>query len=103
LKDYENNLKEAFKRNAKYVFHINVLMHALGYFKTVLTSKEKQHFLKLLERYRHGLIPLSAVISIMQSWIIKYEVDYLFHQVYFAPYPEALLEITDSGKGRDGK
>ncbi|MEH6979858.1 DUF1722 domain-containing protein, partial [Bacillus pseudomycoides] len=26
---------------------------------------------------------------------------YLFRQTYFEPYPEALVEISDSGKGRD--
>jgi uncharacterized protein YbgA (DUF1722 family)/uncharacterized protein YbbK (DUF523 family) len=101
LCEYEPILHEAFMRNAKFTSHINVLMHALGYFKNDLNAGEKKHFLKMIERYRNSIVPLSAVISIMQSWIIKYDKTYLQSQAYFAPYPEELIEITDSGKGRD--
>jgi uncharacterized protein YbgA (DUF1722 family) len=98
---YEECLAGAFKRNAKYTSHINVIMHALGYFKKDICSNEKKYFLKMLERYRDGKVPLSAVLSILQSWIIKYDKEYLHSQTYFNPYPEELIEITDSGKGRN--
>jgi uncharacterized protein YbgA (DUF1722 family)/uncharacterized protein YbbK (DUF523 family) len=98
---YEECLAGAFKRNAKYTSHINVIMHALGYFKKDISSNEKKYFLKMLERYRDGKVPLSAVLSILQSWIIKYDKEYLHSQTYFNPYPEELIEITDSGKGRN--
>jgi uncharacterized protein YbgA (DUF1722 family)/uncharacterized protein YbbK (DUF523 family) len=101
LCEYEPILHEAFMRNAKFTSHINVIMHALGYFKNDINSNEKSYFLKMLERYRNGKIPLSAIISILQSWIIKYDKKYLNSQTYFNPYPEELVEITDSGKGRD--
>lgn len=100
---YFIELKHAFRKNARYTSHINVLMHALGYFKKELTGKEKKYFLHCLEKYREERIPLSALLSILQAWIIKYEKKYLERQRYFNPYPLELVEITDSGKGRDGR
>jgi uncharacterized protein YbgA (DUF1722 family) len=44
---------------------------------------------------------LSAVISIVNSWIARFEQAYLEQQAYFRPYPEELVLISDSGKGRD--
>ena len=55
----------------------------------------------MLERYRPGSLPLGAVIGVMKSWIIRFDVDYLQQQTFFDPYPEELLELSDSGKGRD--
>ena len=57
----------------------------------------------MFEKYRNNKIPISAILSIFQSWIIKYDQEYLDLQTYFNPFPEELVEITDSGKGRDGR
>ena len=75
-------------------------MHALGYFSRQLRSREKAHFLDLLEQYREAKIPLSAVIAVVRSWIMRFDTEYLENQIYFEPYPAELVEITDSGKGR---
>ena len=74
---------------------------AVWYFSKKLTGKEKAYFLDLLENYRNEKIPLSAVLTVLESWIIKYDEEYLASQTYFAPYPPELVEIGDSGKGRD--
>jgi len=100
LDDYEAHLGHAFDKPARYTSHINVLMHTLGYFSKELTAPERKHFIELLSSYRVGRIPLSAVISVCRSWLARFGDDYLDHQSYFTPYPEELVEITDSGKGR---
>jgi len=98
--EYECQLSAAFARAPRYTSNVNVLMHVLGYFSKGLSSREKAHFLDLLESYRTGKTPLSAVSSVARSWIARFENDYLAHQTFFEPYPDALIEITDSGKGR---
>ena len=103
LREYKICLQYMFKNLPRFTSHVNVLMHGLGYFKKELTSKEKQYFLGLIEKYRKEIIPLSAVLTAIQSWIVKYDQDYLERQTYFHPFPEELIDITDSGKGRDGK
>jgi uncharacterized protein YbgA (DUF1722 family) len=98
--DYESHLNRALSKNPRRSSHINTLMHGLGYFSKKLSSKEKAYFLDLLESYRNHKIPLSAIITVLESWIIKYEEGYLARQTFFAPYPHELVEISDSGKGR---
>jgi hypothetical protein len=50
----------------------------------------------LLEDYGRARRPLSALISLMQSWIARFDREYLARQSYFEPYPRALLSLTDS-------
>jgi len=97
---YESHLHNAFARPGRYTSHINVLMHAMGYFSRQLNPREKAHFLDLLELYRQGKIPLSASVSVIRSWSHRFDTEYLEAQTYFEPYPPDLVEITDSGKGR---
>ncbi len=98
---YDTHLKQALSYIPRYTSSINVCMHALGYFSKELSAQEKRFFLDTLERYRQKKIPLSTALSILQSWIIRFDQPYLQDQLFFAPYPEELRDISDSGKGRD--
>jgi uncharacterized protein YbgA (DUF1722 family)/uncharacterized protein YbbK (DUF523 family) len=99
-KRYETHLQRALIRPARYTSHINVLMHGMGYFSRQLSAREKSHFLDLMEQYRQASVPLSAPVSVVRSWIERFDNEYLVTQVFFEPYPRGLIEITDSGKGR---
>jgi uncharacterized protein YbgA (DUF1722 family)/uncharacterized protein YbbK (DUF523 family) len=101
LAKYEPALKKALARGAAYTSHINVLMHAMGYFKKELKQREKAHFLDTLEHYRAGKAPLSTLLAMLESWNARWDQDYLEDQTYFHPYPLELFEISDSGKGRN--
>jgi len=100
IEDYGRHLSNAFFRAPRYTSNINVMMHAMGYFSRDLSHNEKSFFLDSLERYRSGKVPLSSNTSILRSWVIRFGSEYLMHQTFFEPYPEDLVEITDSGKGR---
>jgi uncharacterized protein YbgA (DUF1722 family) len=75
-------------------------MHAMGYFKTELSGREKQHFLGVLEAYREGRTPLSSAVSILRSWVTRFDSEYLRDQTFFHPFPEELMALDDSGVGR---
>ncbi len=94
---YHEHLQTAMARPARVTSHINVLMHALGYFKDKITSVEKRHFLQTIERYRAGKLALPALLSVLNSWIERFDDDYLRRQTYFSPYPEELVDLQDSG------
>ena len=98
---YCTHLLDALMKPPKYTANINVLMHEFGYFSKQLTQQEKDFFFDVLQRYRNGKIPLSAVLAIINAWIARFHETYLSQQVFFQPYPEDLVEITDSGKGRN--
>jgi len=101
LTEYETTLSRALARPPKYTNAVNVLLHALGYFSRNLSTAEKGFFLDTLESYRSGRLPLSAPVSIIRSWIVRFNQQYLARQWFFLPFPEGLRNISDSGKGRD--
>lgn len=76
-------------------------MHSMEYFSNELSHGEKAFFLDTIEKYPTGTIPLSVNINLLKAWIIRFEELYLMPQTFFEPYPEELMEITDSGKGRE--
>ena len=51
---YADGLLQAFERPAHPTNTINVLEHAMGYFKTQLLAREKRLFLEMLDAYRAG-------------------------------------------------
>ncbi|OJV63795.1 MAG: hypothetical protein BGO41_00380 [Clostridiales bacterium 38-18] len=99
LVKYGEALDKALKTPVSSSRNINVILHIFGYFSKHLNTKEKAYFLDTLEHYRNKQLPLSSVMSILSSWVARFEMDYLENQVIFAPFPEALINVTDSGKG----
>jgi len=97
---YREDLHAALAHPPRRTSAINVLQHGFGYVSDRLTSDEKAFFLQTLERYRHRRVPLSVPTSLVRSWIVRFGVDYLRDQVYFEPFPEELVSVLDSGKGR---
>ncbi|MEN6623642.1 MAG: DUF1722 domain-containing protein, partial [Smithella sp.] len=64
-------------------------------------KEEKAFFLESIEEYRDERIPLSALLRVLRAWSIRYGNSYLMGQTLLHPYPGQLVEITDSGKGRN--
>jgi uncharacterized protein YbgA (DUF1722 family)/uncharacterized protein YbbK (DUF523 family) len=100
LEEYEDALNNIFLKPPRRPSVINVLMHIMGYFSKQLSPEEKAFFLDQLELYREEKIPLSSLLLILRSWIVRFNNDYLKKQVVFEPYPRELVTISDSGKGR---
>ena len=100
LELYEKAFRAALHKPPRHVSPINVLMHTLGYFKKDLSAREKRHFLEMMEAYRQGRTPLSAAVSILRSWVMRFETEYLHGQTFFSPFPEELMALDDSGRGR---
>ncbi|MBC8059720.1 MAG: DUF1722 domain-containing protein [Clostridiaceae bacterium] len=98
LKEYEQNLKLAFKNIARYTNNINVLMHAMGYFSKNITKKETDFILDSFEKYKIGKLTLNTPMTLVKSYINRFNITYLLEQTYFSPYPEELIFLEDSGK-----
>lgn len=78
-------LQKATRRN-----HTNVLMHVQGYFRTQLNAHQRKELTQLIDRYRQGVQPLLAPITLLKHYMSEYPDAYLAGQRYFEPYPEAL-------------
>ncbi|UCZ55239.1 DUF523 and DUF1722 domain-containing protein [Bacillus shivajii] len=100
LHNYEKVLYELLSHPPTCAKNINVLHHIMGYFSKKLTHEEKSYFLNLIEQYRENKVPLSSPVGVLRAWVSRFQHPYLQTQTFFTPYPEELVEITDSGKGR---
>ncbi|QAS53246.1 YbgA family protein [Halobacillus litoralis] len=99
FENYEGLLHELLREPAKPSAHVNVCQHIYGYFKKELTKEEKENFRSLLGQYKRGEVPLNAVIRVLSNWASHFQSDYLKRQTYFEPYPQELLDMSDSGEG----
>ncbi|MDI6702320.1 YbgA family protein [Methanothermobacter wolfeii] len=94
LSEYRKMLCMATRKSLKPGRNINTLLHAFGHFSSELTHEEKNYFLESLEGYRKGLLPLIVPISLLKSWIIRFDDEYLKGQTFFEPYPRELVPVT---------
>ena len=90
---YERHLYRAFDSAPSVGSNINVMNKIMGYFSNQLSTEEKDFFIKSLEKYKEGKLPLSASISILKSWIIRFKQQYLMDQTFLEPYPEELVDL----------
>lgn len=100
LESYRKILLEAMRKGPGYKPVINVLQHCLGYFKE-LKPEEKGFFLDMLDTYRDGRVPLSSLTSVIRSWSIRFDQEYLSRQKFFDPYPEEMIVDHSQYRGRD--
>jgi uncharacterized protein YbgA (DUF1722 family) len=101
FKLYSENLRKALLRNPSYKTKINMLLHIFGYFSEKLSSEEKDFFLENLENYRNSKVPFSVPLSVLYSWAVRFNQEYLKNQRIFRAFPPSLINVTDSGKGRE--
>lgn len=97
---YREGFGHALREPPRYTAVVNVLEHAWGYVADELDVSERRYYRAQLERYRSGRVPLGAITSLLWSWALRFDRDYLLGQAFFRPYPEALMSVSDSGKGR---
>lgn len=97
--EYEDLLVKALEQPLSISRNVNVLLHVFGYFKNYLSSDEKAFFLENLELYNEKRVPLSVLLGILKSWVVRFDVPYLKGQTLFEPFPAKLFAVTDSGKG----
>ncbi|MDD7794455.1 YbgA family protein [Clostridium sp. 'White wine YQ'] len=98
MNEYREHLGLTFRRVPRYTSYINTLMKIFGHFSDEISSKEKEFILSTFDKYREEKIHLSVLVNLIRSYVIKYEEDYLINQSIWTPYPEGLLDISDSGK-----
>ncbi|MEJ2126268.1 MAG: DUF523 and DUF1722 domain-containing protein [Candidatus Bathyarchaeota archaeon] len=103
IEEYEIHFYRALKNPPTCGSQINVLMNSMGYFSKKLSGDEKKFFLKSLDEYKAGNIPLSVLIGIFKSWLIRFNEDYLLSQSFFEPYPKELADIDLMTSYCDGK
>lgn len=98
LMEYRLGLMDVFRHEAPKKHVINALEKSFGFLSDDLNKEERQHFKDTIEMYQEDRIPLGAILTLMRSWIARFDCAYLKGQTFFEPYPKELLSVRDSGK-----
>lgn len=90
LKAYHQEFLIAINQKGNIAKTYNVLLHIYGYFKSLITKEEKEHILTAIEEFREEIIPLIAVIKLLNLYVKRFEIVYLKNQKFLNPYPAKL-------------
>jgi len=88
---YAGLLMTAMKKRATRKLHSNVLTHIMGFLKDKIDSGDKAELLDIIEKYRHGQIPLIVPITLLKHHLRRYPEPYIARQYYLNPHPEELM------------
>jgi uncharacterized protein YbgA (DUF1722 family)/uncharacterized protein YbbK (DUF523 family) len=98
---YREQLAGLLAKPPRFTGMVNVLHHAFGGLSDALSGEERRFFLNLVEEYRDERVPLSAPLRVLEAWAVGRGNRYLLDQTLLNPFPRRLVEITDSGKGKN--
>ncbi len=82
LKKYESAFLEAISIEGSVSNIHNVLLHIFGYFKKLMSKKEKEEVLSLIQEYKEERIPLKTIVNKINFYTNKYDVKYLKTQKF---------------------
>jgi len=88
---YRARFARTLARPARTRAHVNALQHVFGPLSEGLAPRERVFFLDRLEQLRAGALPLGEALTLLRSWALRFENDYVERQAYFEPYPRALV------------
>lgn len=100
IEDYEKCLANAFSKIARYTSNVSVMLSMLDEFSRFIRTKEIDFINNTIQRYRLNRVPISVPLNVINSYAIRFDIQDLISQTIFHPFPEELIELADSGKGR---
>ena len=95
LLEYKDEFLKAISLKGNVNKTYNVLLHMFGYFKKLITKEEKEEILQALNEYKEKIIPLIAVMKIINLYVKRFDVEYLKVQKFLNPYPKELALRSD--------
>ncbi len=90
LDEYYELFTACLSHVAKINNHVNVLLHMLGFLKTILPSPVKASIINLIERYKEKKVHLIVPVTMLKHYVEIYQIEYLMQQKYLSPYPYEL-------------
>ncbi len=101
--EYENYQKTLFQllnKNRNTKKNIQTILDIYNKYEKYLSLKEKEVFVDNIVKYSKGKIPLSTALNNVKIYAARFEDEKILSQTIFNPYPESLINLMDSGKGR---
>ena len=79
---------------------LSVIMSIFEKYKSKLSLDEVNMFEDIVRSYQKGKTPFSTLAVAIRMYATRFSDKEVLNQSFFNPYPEELINITDSGKGR---
>jgi len=95
LENYKSSFLAAIGEKGNINKTYNVLLHIFGYFKKLIQKEEKEHILSACQEYKEGIIPLIAVIKLLNLYVKRFNQEYLKTQKFLNPYPKEFALRSD--------
>ncbi|MCX7772471.1 MAG: YbgA family protein, partial [Clostridia bacterium] len=95
---YEQALNTCLARLPRIKYLKEMLLEIFSYFSQELKQEEIEFFESRLKLFEEERLPLSAMLTLLKAYILRFSEESLLSQSYFAPYPESLMTLHDSKK-----
>ena len=79
----------------------DIVKNMFNIYKNQLCTEEIGVFKKLVNSYENDKVPFSSLALAIRMYAARFKDSNVLNQTFFNPYPEELINISDSGKGRD--
>ncbi|MEN3013498.1 MAG: DUF523 and DUF1722 domain-containing protein [Endomicrobiia bacterium] len=88
FRNYEITFKEMLSLNFKRKNLANALIHIFGHISKNLSRKEKENFLKIVDKYKNNNLDISVATEMLKIYVLRFNDNYLLMQNFFEPFPE---------------
>ncbi|MGL6105940.1 YbgA family protein [Romboutsia sp.] len=100
-KKYKDIIYNIIRGNRNKRGKLEIIENIFEKYRNRLNYEEIKMFNSLIESYEQKKIPFSALAIAIRIYALRFSDKEVINQTFFNPYPEELINITDSGQGRD--
>lgn len=100
LQQYKEKVLNIVSNQRKKENELSIIIKLFEKYKNMLNEEEINMFNDLIESYENQRIPFSTLEVVIKMYATRFKDKDILNQTFFYPYPENLINITDSGKGR---
>ncbi|MDH7593297.1 MAG: DUF523 and DUF1722 domain-containing protein [Methanomicrobiales archaeon] len=93
IREYRTRLYAMLSRRPSAKAHLSVFRRAAEHLIPHAERVEQEAIEETIERFGRGDLPLHEARRRFMNWIEEFDEDYLAHQTYFRPYPDALAAV----------
>ena len=97
---YKEKVLNIVSNQSKKENKLSIIIKVFEKYKNMLNEEEINMFNGLIESYENQRIPFSTLEVVIKMYETRFKDKDILNQTFFYPYPENLINITDSGKGR---
>jgi len=99
INEYQAKLYNTLQCNRNSKKNISILVDIYNKYEKNLSMKEKEIFVDNIVKYSKGKLHLNTLLTTIKIYAARFEDEYILGQTVFSPYPENLIDISDSGRG----